>query len=468
MIAALLCLAAAAATGADAPSPAGIWEGTLKAGPTDLRLVLRVEQVAGKAPSATLDSPDQGALGMKVTSVEIKDGTLTAELKPLAASFAGKLDEAGTTATGEWSQGGGKLPLTLKKVDKATEVIQRRPQMPKPPFPYNAEDVAFENKPGKARLAGTLTVPEGAGPFPAALLITGSGPQDRDETLMGHKPFLVLADDLTRRGIAVLRVDDRGVGKSTGDLANATSKDFAGDVKAGVAYLKTRKEVDPRKIGLIGHSEGGLIAPMVAAESGDVAFVVLLAGTGLDGSKIIAMQARLISAAAGASAAVLDKQAALQARMIAAIKANPDAKLAATRLKALAKEILDALTPEERAAMALTEAGAEAGLGRMNKPWFRYFLTYDPVPTLSKVKCPVLAINGEKDLQVPPRENLKAIADALKAGGNARATIVEIPGVNHLFQTCKTGSPGEYAQIEETFAPAALKVVGEWVVSQTR
>jgi len=467
MIAALLCLCLAP-TAADPPSPAGIWEGTLQAGPIKLRLVLRVQQDAGKPPKATLDSPDQGALGIKVDTVEIKDGTLTAESKLIGGKFAGKLDGAGTTAAGEWSQGGGKLPLTLKKVDKATEVVQNRPQMPKPPFPYKSEDVTYENKTGKARLAGTLTIPEGPGPFPAALLITGSGPQDRDETLMGHKPFWVLADDLTRRGIAVLRVDDRGVGKSTGDLANATSRDFAGDAKAGVAYLKTRKDINARKIGLIGHSEGGIVAPMVAVESKDVAFIVLLAGTWLDGEHILAMQARLMAAAAGAKPADLDRQAMLQAKMFAAIKANPDPKLAAPRLKALAKEILDGLSPEERTAMGQAEAGAEAGLGMMNSPWFRYFLTYDPVPTLTKVRCPVLAINGEKDLQVPPKENLKAIGDALKKGGNARATTVEVPGVNHLFQRCKTGSPSEYAQIEETFAPAALKVVGEWVVSVTR
>jgi pimeloyl-ACP methyl ester carboxylesterase len=348
---------------------------------------------------------------------------------------------------------------------KAFAAIQdtalNRPQEPKKPYPYDEEEVDYENKRDGVKLAGTLTLPRGKGPFPAALLITGSGPQDRNESLLGHKPFLVLADYLTRQGIVVLRVDDRGVGGSTGSVPDSTTENFAADVTTGIEFLKTRKEIDPKHIGLIGHSEGGLIAPLVAAQNGDVAFIVLMAGTGLTGEEILYLQGALILKAGGASAEQLAKQRATQEGMFKILKEEKDP---ATAEKRLHEELSRNLTEE---AKKKSEQAIAAQIKRANTPWFRYFLTLDPRPALRKVKCPVLALNGENDLQVPATENLREIEAALKAGGNKDVTIVSLPKLNHLFQTSETGSMSEYAKIEETIAPVALKTIGDWVLKRT-
>lgn len=442
--------------------PAELWEGTLKL-PNDirLRLLFHLTTQDDGGYRATMDSPDQGANGIKVDEAVKKDGSLKFTLKAIQGEFTGKLNPDGTEAAGEWKQLGVNYPLTLKKVEKATEV--RRPQNPKPPFPYRTEEIAYGNTAAKGvKLAGTLSTPKGPGPFPAVLLITGSGPQDRNESLLGHSPFLVLADALTRRGIAVLRVDDRGVGKSTGDFATATSDDFAGDALAGVAYLKSRSEIDPKAIGLVGHSEGGLIAPMVATRSPDVAFIVLMAGTGLTGAEILEMQAGLISKAMGATEETAARQSEAIRKLAAIVVAEPDAEKSREAMKQAIEKMIAALPESERKAM---EGGsADSQLKQFSSPWFRYFLGYDPRPTLRKVRCPVLAINGEKDLQVPPRENLAEIEKALKTGGNTAYEIHELPGLNHLFQESKTGAPSEYGSIEETINPAALKLMADWIL----
>jgi pimeloyl-ACP methyl ester carboxylesterase len=296
------------------------------------------------------------------------------------------------------------------------------------------------------------------------LLITGSGAQDRNESLLGHKPFLVLADYLTRRGIAVLRVDDRGVGGSTGSVPNSTTADFAGDVLAGIEFLKTRKEINPKQIGLIGHSEGGVIAPMVAAQSSDVAFIVLMAGTGLPGEEILYLQSERIMKANGATPEQLARQRKSQETIFKVIKEEKDPAVAEKRLH---EELSKGLTEEELNQMKKSEPAISAQLKGANTPWFRYFLTYDPRPALRKVKCPVLALNGENDLQVPINENLSAIEAALKEGGNKDVTLVRLPKLNHLFQTSVTGSPNEYRNIEETIAPVALATIGDWILKRT-
>ena len=321
-------------------------------------------------------------------------------------------------------------------------------------------------------LAGTLTLPESGGPFPAVLLITGSGPQDRDETVAGHKPFWIIADYLTRQGIAVLRVDDRGTGKSTGFFKGATSGDFATDVLAGVAYLKSRKEINPRQIGLVGHSEGGLIAPMVAVQSDDVAFIVLLAGPGVDGSQILLMQGALISRAGGTSEALIKQSRNYSKRMHEIVKAEPNNERAEKKIRemhaASRAALSEELKKETRELAPDLEAQLNMTIKQILTPWFRYFLIYDPRPALRKVNCPVLAINGEKDLQVPSKENLAAMEQALKAGSNTDDyTLKELPDLNHLFQHAKTGAPTEYSKIEETFAPEALKIMGDWIKSKT-
>jgi pimeloyl-ACP methyl ester carboxylesterase len=380
--------------------------------------------------------------------------------------YDGNLSKDGSEISGTFQQAGMSFPLVLKRVDKPVAIS--RPQEPKRPFPYAEEEVAYENRtaPG-VKLAGTLTLPKSDGPFAAVLLITGSGPQDRDEALMGHKPFLVLSDYLTRRGIAVLRVDDRGVGKSTGTFGTATTKDFATDALAGVEYLKTRKEIDPKRIGLIGHSEGGVIAPMVAADSPDVAFIVMMAGTGLPGDEILYLQSALISKANGASNELIATTTQAQKQIFAIAKEETDNTVATKKIREVMEKVRAGLTPEQRQTLGYGST-IDSQITPLLTSWFRYFLAYDPRPALRKVKCPVLAINGENDLQVPPRQNLPAIEQALEDGENPDHQIVKLPGLNHLFQTSKTGSPSEYSKIDETISPAALGVIGDWLVFHSK
>ncbi len=449
----------------------GIWQGTLKVQGLELRIVFNISKTPEGKFTATLDSPDQGATGIPVSDVTFENGNVKIEVKSIFGVFTGKLESDQTTITGEWKQGAAALPLVLKRTDKAPEP-PRRPQEPQKPYPYHEEEVIYDNAQAGIKLAGTLTLPKSGEPFPAVILITGSGPQNRDEALLGHRPFLILADALTRRGVAVLRFDDRGVGKSTGEFAKATSVDFAADVVAGIEYLKTRREINPKQIGLIGHSEGGLIAPMVAAQSPDVDFIIMMAGPGITGEKILDLQGALIAKANGAGDAVIAKNRAFQKKMFAVVKAEKDDAAAEKKLRPIWTEALHALTDEEKKALEFSSANPDSlfkiQIKQLLSPWFRYFLFYDPQPTLKKVKCPVLAINGEKDLQVPPKENLSAIEKALKAGGNKNFTVSELPGLNHLFQTATTGSPAEYAKTEETISPAALQVMGDWILAQVK
>ncbi len=456
---------AATKPGTETAAAEQVWEGKLSVGAgLSLRIVVHVGKTAEGKLTAKMDSPDQGARGLKVDTIALDKTTLAFEMKALLGKYEGKLNAEGTEAAGTWTQAGNSLPLTLKKADKATEL--RRPQTPKAPFPYKVVEVSYPNKTGGVTLAGTLTEPTAPGPFPALILISGSGPQDRDETLFEHKPFLVLADTLTRRGIAVLRLDDRGVGGSTGSTSASTSDDFAGDVLAGVAFLKTRSEIDPRHIGLMGHSEGGIIAPMVAARSPDVAFIVLMAGTGLPGEEILYLQGQAIMKAMGADEKAMKQQLDLQKRLFEVVKTEKDEKKAETTMREIAKAAVESLPEDQRKALGKADALIAAQLKAVRTPWFRYFLTYDPRPTLAKVHCPVLALIGEKDRQVPPRENLSQIESTLKTAGNNRVTVKELPGLNHLFQKCGTGAPSEYAEIEQTIDPSALAVIADWISEQ--
>jgi pimeloyl-ACP methyl ester carboxylesterase len=398
--------------------------------------------------------------------VTLKDKTVHIGFKAFRLAIDGTLNEAGTEISGKFKQGGLTLPIVFKKSDHAP-APRKRPQEPKPPYPYLSVEVTYENKPGHAKLAGTLTIPRGDGRFPAVLLITGSGPQDRDEQIFGHRPFLVLADYLSRRGIAVLRVDDRGVGKSTGDVQKATSEDFAGDVEAGVAFLRSRPEVDPAKIGLIGHSEGGLIAPMVANRTHDVAFIVMLAGPGVTGTEILRSQLEFLLKQVGASDSMVARTVVYQNKLYAAVNAEHDAAALDKKMKALKAEYLATLTPAERKLADSGEDSSDQSAKALGSPWFRFFLAYDPRPALTRVQCPVLALIGEKDMQVPAKANIPELEKALKSGGNKDFTVRELPHLNHLFQTCENGSVTEYAKIEETFSPSALVLIGKWIAEHT-
>ncbi len=430
----------------------GDWLGTLDLGGAKLRLVLHITNMEDGL-SATADSPDQSANSIPVSSITRAGDTLKFEIKVVNAGFEGAIAKDRLSIDGTFTQGGQKFPLLLKPVKGPVAAIDRkRPQNPVKPYPYREEEVAYRNEGAGIQLAATLTLPPGKGPFPAVVLITGSGPQDRDESLLGHKPFLVLADHLTRHGIAVLRADDRGTAKSQGDFAKATSADFATDAEAGLAYLKTRPEIDSRKLGLIGHSEGGLIAPMVAARNSSVAFIVMMAGTGVSGAEILPAQISAIAEASGES-----HEKAL------ALGANNREILAMLKQGASDEALL-----KKMAEMAPTVSAEQqrAQLKPLQTPWFRYFLSYDPAEALRQVKCPVLAINGEKDMQVLPAQNLPVIRKAL--AGNTKAEVEQLAGLNHLFQTAKTGAPGEYSEIEETISPVALDRISGWIGKQLR
>jgi pimeloyl-ACP methyl ester carboxylesterase len=455
----LLSLALIGTRQAAAPAAIeGDWTGSVAVGAAPLRLVVHIKRTADGGFVATLDSPDQGATGLPIETVTVTGDTVRLEMKTPPAVFEGKRSADGTAIDGAWVQGGASFPLTLRR--GAGAGAPKRPQEPKPPYPYSEDAVTYDNKAAGITLAGTLTLPRAAAAAPAVILISGSGAQDRDESVFGHKPFLVLADHLTRNGIAVLRVDDRGVGGSSGKTSDATSDDFAGDVQAGLDYLKTRKEIDSKRIGLVGHSEGGLIAPIVAARSSDVAFIVLMAGPGLPGEDILYLQGTAIAKAAGATDQQVEANRGLQAQIFRIVKEEKDPAAAAAKLRQFGDQILSGV-PEAQRAMAKRQVDAQ--IAGASSAWFRFFLTYDPRPTLAKVKVPVLAVTGELDLQVPDERNLEAIGTALKAAGNTNVTLLSLPGLNHLFQRATTGAPSEYGRIEETMAPAALEAIAGWI-----
>lgn len=442
------------------------WEGNLKISAISLRLVLKIYKNDDGSIGAFMDSPDQSANNIPVGTITLTDDSLKFSVPSIRGSYAGKLEKDSMVAVGKWTQMNMSLPLNLKKVEKLTGV--KRPQTPRGPFPYKSEDVTFENPAANIQLAGTLTFPNGEGKFPAVVMVTGSGPQDRDETIFNHKPFWVIADYLTRKGIAVLRYDDRGTAKSKGNFASATSADFTTDAIAAVEYLKTRSEIDKNKIGIIGHSEGGMIAPMAAVNSDDVAFIVLLAGPGLTGENILKLQTELILKAEGTDSLKTEKTVKQNTEAYDIVVNSPDSLTAYKRLEEIYKKYFEGLPDSEKNQPENSRAMFERSAKTLLSPWFRYFLKYDPKPVLEKVKVPVLALGGSKDLQVPPQEDLKEIEAALKAGGNKNFKIVELPGLNHLFQHAKTGAPSEYGNIEETFAPEALKIIGGWIKDVTK
>jgi fermentation-respiration switch protein FrsA (DUF1100 family) len=450
-----------------AASLAGSWLGTLKVPPSgELRVVFNITAKPDGSLSGTLDSPDQGATGIPISRVTFEGGRLHIEVDSIGGHYDGTLNADGSEFSGQWTQAGIPMDLPINRVKEAPKV--QRPQEPKKPYPYIDEEVTYQNAKDAVTLAGTLTMPRTGGPFPAVILITGSGPQDRDESLFGHRPFLILADYLTRKGIAVLRVDDRGVGGSKGDVSQATSEDFANDVLAGVEYLKTRKEIDPKRIGLIGHSEGGCIAPIAATQSRDVAFIVLMAGTGVTGDVIIEGQVVNELKARGSDQALIDKTIQDQRRVVEVIKGEADPNIAKEKIRKIMTESVSRLDEKQKQAVDYHEGYVDAQVRAAMSKWLRFFITHDPKETLRKVKCPVLAMNGALDMQVLAKQNLPAIEQALREGGNTRFTVKELPGLNHLFQTAKTGGGDEYARIEETMSPLALETIAKWIESQIK
>lgn len=436
----------------------GKWLGTLKLPAIELRVVFNVSESEDGSLKTTFDSPDQGAYGIAVDSTIYDYPNVRFVILAAKGFYEGKFDQ--DSIIGKWTQGM-PLPLTLKKTKKLEEF--QRPQQPKPPYPYNEEEVSYPNEKAGLTLAGTFTYPKEGNSFPAVVLISGSGAQNRNEELFGHKPFLVLADYLTRNGIAVLRFDDRGTAKSTGDFSSATTKDFVSDALASVEYLRSRKEINKNEIGLIGHSEGGLIAPLAAVESPDVDFIVLMAGTGIIGKELLKKQTARILKANGYDEEKIKRDINVLSQMYEVIVTEKDTSVAREKLKEVFDKNYAVLTDEEKKEIGEPNQFFNNQTKILLSSWFRFFLKYDPYPALTKVKVPVLAINGEKDLQVPPKEDLEMIEKALKEGGNKNYKVIEFPGLNHLFQTAETGSPAEYSKIEETIAPVVLETITGWI-----
>lgn len=433
----------------------GIFLDTLKVGAMELRLGVTISKDSSGIYSASLNSIDQGSGEIPFDEVTVRDGHVLLVSK-LGIQIEGDYNELMTAIAGEFRQGPGKFPVSFQRVDALPSI--KRSQEPKPPFPYTEQEVVFENEAAGVKLAGTLTLPEGNGPFTAVVLISGSGPQNRNEELLGHKPFLVLADWLTRKGIAVLRYDDRGVAASTGDFASASSADFAADARAAVSYLKSREEINPRRIGFIGHSEGGIIGPIAASASDDIAFMVLLAGPGANLGDVVTEQRVSMARRNGAS----DDYLKVYEKFLLAVNDIARKEIADEELTGQVKLMHAGLTETEKSTLMWNDRQVEGAAKQVMGNWWRFGLRHNPELTLESVECPVLALLGEKDKQVSVELNQPGLERALSRG-NDKSKVVVIPGVNHLFQTCQTGEELEYPKIEETMSPAVLAYIDGWI-----
>lgn len=442
----------------------GDWSGMLEVPTGSLKLIVNVSRNEAGAYSSSLQAPAQSPKKMAADITQFESGVLRIEITSLHVVYSATL-KGDSLVNGTYTQGM-SFPLNMVRGRGAKAAPRLRPQEPKPPFPYQSEEVTFRNTKDSITLAGTLTLPPGRGKHPCAILITGSGPENRDEEVFGHKPFLVLADYLSRQGIAVLRVDDRGVGKSEGHHGTATTPDFANDVRAAIAFLKSRKDINRRKIGLIGHSEGGAIGGMVAADNKDVDFLVLLAGPGLRGDQVLLQQSADLGRVQGMS----DSDLLLVRERNEAIYRILLHPRDTARLGEELTEYLKSLVAEDpdNEQTGSADAAVAGQVAQLTSPWVRFFVAYDPAEALRRVDCPVLALNGSKDLQVNAAQNLPAIRKALTEGGNKKVTTEELPGLNHLFQESSTGNPAEYGSIEQTFSPAALERIAGWLQRQLR
>ncbi len=441
----------------DSAAFSGHWEGAIDI--PGMSLGLKVDLAHdGTSWKGTIDIPMQGAAGLPLTIKHVDGIAIEFAIAGVPGDPLFKGSLAGGEIKGTFTQGGQTFPFHLGREAGAG---MARPQEPQPPFPYATHEVTFQS--GALTIAGALTIPSGAGPFPAILLISGSGAQNRDEEILGHKPFLVLADHLTRAGIAVLRTDDRGVGGSTGQLSQATTADLAGDALAGVDFLESRPEIAPERIGLLGHSEGAVVAPLAASRSDRVAFVIMAAGTGVTGAEILTRQTELLLIAGGVAAATRAQILHEHGAAVDLVRSGADSARVHDQLERLINAQMAANSLEEEPDPRQIEMLVRETCRSMRSPWFEFFLVYDPLPALRKVNVPVLVLSGELDLQVEPDQNLPGVERALAEGGNEDVTIHRFPGLNHLFQKAETGAFAEYATITETINPVVLDTVADWL-----
>ena len=436
---------------------AGIWLGELVIpAQARLRIALTVADGTGNSYKGSLNIIDQSTGEIPCDDIVFINDTLTAELKKLGIVISGPIDLNSKNIDGQFRQAGAVFPVLFTRAEKLPEIL--RPQEPKSPFPYIVEEVVFENKEAGIKLSGTLTIPHKKGKFKAVILVTGSGQQDRNEEVGKHKPFLVIADYLTRRGIVVLRYDDRGKGGSTGNFGTSTTGDFAGDVLSGISFLKERKEVKPDQIGIIGHSEGGIVATLAARESSDVAFIVALAGLMRNFDDVVLGQLLEQSKQSGKSPADIELEKNWRKSIYSIVKEKTDSAAAAAKLWA----IYNNLSPDEIKRLNWPKGRHDAQIRQVLGPSWRYSLSLDNKETLLKVGCPVLALFGELDKQVYADENISFVEEC-RMQGNKNIEIHKLPGLNHLFQTATTGSEYEYIRIEETMSASALEIMVEWI-----
>lgn len=442
----------------------GSWKGALD-GVRELKMAFNISDSSGVL-KATLDVPAQGAEGLPCTGVRVDRDSIHIDMKMLNGKYDGKLTGV-NKIDGLWTQNG--LSIALKLERKEGKIVLNRPQTPKPPFPYKNEDIGFYSRDKSMKFGGTLTAPDDDKKHPAILMITGSGPQNRDEELFQHKPFAVVADYLTRHGYVVLRVDDRGVGNTGGDRAVATSADYSKDAEECLAYLKGRKEVDKKKIGLYGHSEGGMIAEMIAAENKDVDFIILMAAPGIKGTDLMTEQSVHNAIAMGLDEDIAEQYGKLYHSIV------EDMTRSTSRdafTNAINKDINEWKKGRDSVTILMTTGIKDSATQAMfvqefvdaawNK-WMVYLMQYDPQPVLEKISCKVLALDGDKDIQVISRSNLEGIAKALAKSRSKVHEEREIPGVNHLFQECKTCTVREYGQLEQTIKPEVLEIITQWL-----
>jgi len=434
----------------------GKWEGFIEGkGGIKLQLVFEIVKNEDNTLRCLCSLPLQGASGIPVQDFSIEGNAISITIPLVRFTYSGSLKADRQTIEGVLKRGDGETAVNLKKVIRISYPV--RPQTPQKPYPYTEQDVKFPNVHDDIVLAGTLTYPKSGGPYPAAILISGAGPQDRNEEgFGGHRFFQVLADDLTKRGIAVLRYDDRGVGESTGSQERATSADLAEDVKAALRFLKTCSFIDPQKIGLIGHSEGGFIAQIVASEIEEVAYIVLMAGPALPGKDILLYQLKVSSEKSVYQSTYTVEITKSWEQIFHILEKEENDDRARERMYSICKGMK--LPPEMARDMIEYNLSAEN----------RYLMRTDPATFLAKVKCPVLALGGNKDVHVPSSQNLKAVEEILQKAGHENYRTVEFPDINHLFQTANTGLTTEYPLIEETIAPVVLNTIGDWIIKQVK
>ena len=436
----------------------GDWNGVLSLGGQQLSLIIHLEKV-GTTYSGSMDSPDQKAFGIKADKVVFEKDTLDFIISKIGLRFKGFW--ADTTISGEFTQGYFKAPLQLsrRKVEKKVLV---KPQEPQAPFPYLEEEVVFRHVNANFDMAGTLTLPKGDGVFPVILLISGSGPQDRNEEILGHKPFLIIADYLTKKGFAVFRYDDRGTAKSGGEFEGATSPDFASDAASALAYLKTRKDIDTTKIALAGHSEGAMLAAMIAANDSSINAIIMLAGPGIPGDQLLLMQQELIATVNQVNPDEIKENTVINRSLFELINQANDIENAKVQVEKKLKKISKKLSKSALEAYGGKTEFVAQNIRAYINPWMYYFLRYDPAVDLKNIKCNVLALNGNKDLQVPSKINLAAIELNINNPGKIKQ-VIEMPNLNHLFQNCLTGNITEYGEIQETISPEVLEKMNDFL-----